>query len=357
MAEGIEAMGDGPKLSALFEEIWDVYQFIENCQEPLASDGVQGRLRIGIQKVELAIRMVNELELFSKNEDLEEVATNEIKYMILPALLGYLINQKTQEERINIVHKVKIFFNDYLKLIKSYKVVDVKIPETSESNGDVAPPGPSSGAMNLIKMAGNRQAKIKEFMERKEMERRLNELREHVEQEHMDEDLKRDYYTTLLKKWVIIAREELDAVSYEIPILEHREKLKQENKDATPTASDQEVKTKKQGFRPFILTKSMLQKEVFGLGYPSLPTYTLDEFFDQKVKDGTFKVSKSDQGPMSLQERTSNPEQAAKEDEEYDAEKERKIEEDDEDELKKAREMDEYKDDHRRGWGNRMNRL
>ena len=40
----------------------------------------------------------------------------------------------------------------------------------------------------------------------------------------------------------------------------------------------------------------MLQKEVFGLGYPSIPTYTLDEFYEQKVKDGTFQVPQTKQG-------------------------------------------------------------
>ena len=36
--------------------------------------------------------------------------------------------------------------------------------------------------------------------------------------------------------------------------------------------------------KPFILVKSELQKQVFGAGYPSLPTMTLDEFYDQEMK-------------------------------------------------------------------------
>lgn len=42
--------------------------------------------------------------------------------------------------------------------------------------------------------------------------------------------------------------------------------------------------------------------------------------------------------------------------EEEDAEKEMKVEGDDPKLLKEARDWDDYKDDHRRGWGNRMNR-
>lgn len=45
-----------------------------------------------------------------------------------------------------------------------------------------------------------------------------------------------------------------------------------------------------QPFRPFIITKDQLQKKVIGAGYPSLPTLTVEEFYEQKVKDGTFQL-------------------------------------------------------------------
>ena len=38
-----------------------------------------------------------------------------------------------------------------------------------------------------------------------------------------------------------------------------------------------------QVMKPFILVKSELQKRVFGAGYPSLPTMTLDEFYDEEM--------------------------------------------------------------------------
>ena len=38
--------------------------------------------------------------------------------------------------------------------------------------------------------------------------------------------------------------------------------------------------------RPFILTKNDLQKKVFGMGYPSTPTYTVEEFYEAQVRAG-----------------------------------------------------------------------
>ena len=43
-----------------------------------------------------------------------------------------------------------------------------------------------------------------------------------------------------------------------------------------------------QAFQPFIITKNDLQKKVLGAGYPSLPSMTVEEFYDQQVKDGVF---------------------------------------------------------------------
>ena len=46
-----------------------------------------------------------------------------------------------------------------------------------------------------------------------------------------------------------------------------------------------------QSFRPFIITKDMLQKQVYGLGYPGMPTVTIEEFMDEKIEMGQMKVS------------------------------------------------------------------
>ena len=40
-----------------------------------------------------------------------------------------------------------------------------------------------------------------------------------------------------------------------------------------------------QAFRPFILTRNQIQAQVIGAGYPSLPTYTLDQFYEMRYKD------------------------------------------------------------------------
>ncbi|VDO93060.1 unnamed protein product [Heligmosomoides polygyrus] len=80
--------------------------------------------------------------------------------------------------------------------------------------------------------------------------------------------------------------------------------------------------------RPFIIARTERQKAVFGLGYPSIPTMTVDEWYTQRFGNGP---SPSQPLPKATEE---------------------------EEERERARLMrwDEYKDDHRRGWGNTHNK-
>ncbi len=38
--------------------------------------------------------------------------------------------------------------------------------------------------------------------------------------------------------------------------------------------------------KPYIITKTQMQAQVFGLGYPSVPVYSIDQFYDQLVEKG-----------------------------------------------------------------------
>lgn len=86
---------------------------------------------------------------------------------------------------------------------------------------------------------------------------------------------------------------------------------------------------------------------MFGAGYPSLPTMTVDDWYEQHRLRGAMP----DQGiprRVDVEEDTD-----AKEREEQD--KEKNAENDDEESLLRARNWDEWRDTHRRGYGNRHN--
>lgn len=88
------------------------------------------------------------------------------------------------------------------------------------------------------------------------------------------------------------------------------------------------------------------QAQVFGAGYPSLPTMTVDDWYEQHRKHQVLP----DQGIPS---KSAEEEETATEKQEE--EKEKKAENDDELSLLKARNWDDWKDSHPRGYGNRHN--
>lgn len=91
--------------------------------------------------------------------------------------------------------------------------------------------------------------------------------------------------------------------------------------------------------KSFIITKTETQKKVFGLGYPSVPIYTVDEWFDQMQKKNGFGNF-----PTYTIDNETNSSNEEEDDNDSEAQRQKNIQ------------SDEWKDDHRRGWGNTYNK-
>merc|ERR1719150_1356213 len=112
----------------------------------------------------------------------------------------------------------------------------------------------------------------------------------------------------------------------------------------------------KRPLKPIIITRDAVQKEVFGMGYKHLPILTIEEFYEQRVRDGWFPSPDETKKQNSLMNRAMTDSEAVKNQEDEEARsKEAKEENDDEEELQSRRRMEEYKDEHKRGEGNRHN--
>jgi len=82
-----------------------------------------------------ATRLVSAVDMFSENESFEEVTTENVKYFLLPALLGKLATKICgNDDRMHLVKVAEIYFVDFLKRLKAYDLTDVKIPEINLSD-------------------------------------------------------------------------------------------------------------------------------------------------------------------------------------------------------------------------------
>ncbi|XP_077588437.1 immunoglobulin-binding protein 1 [Stigmatopora nigra] len=338
---------EAPKLSDIFDRGWKIFDELDNTNDPLASNSVQVKVRRAISMLEDTSRMAAQLNLFSRNEELEEIATADLKYMLSPALLGALTLKITgREKRLENVQTARAYFMDFLKRCKDYNVSQFTLPESvNESTlARQSPDDPSPTSMtpmpttsDLVAMAAQRQAKIELYNQKKELEARLDVLRS-VESRRADDETSRDFYLLNVRKWVILCLDEVQSIDQEMEILK--------NMDQLQLGATQAARPSRPPIKPFILTKDALQAQVFGSGYPSLPTMTVNEWYDEHKKNGVLP----DQGVprrVAVEEDTDAQER--------EEETEKWSEHDDEEALMKAREWDDWKDDHRRGYGNRQN--
>merc|ERR1711973_936363 len=87
-----------------------------------------------VMMLEDVTRMVSALDLFSRNESIEEVSTQSVKFFLLPFLLGNL-NAKFSndlEQRLEVIRVVQTYYMDFLRRVKDYGIVSHQLPDVTE---------------------------------------------------------------------------------------------------------------------------------------------------------------------------------------------------------------------------------
>ena len=343
-------MGDNHEedsLSKLFDRGLDLHNELQESQEETNSDAFQDKVKKGILILEDATRLVSILDIFSKNENFSEVPTEHLKFFLLPVLLGDLNNRVSENDRGEVVEIVQVYYIDFLQRCQDYGFNIDKVPKLvkvkEDCDGDDVETVPRMPDMN--KMNSERNAKMERYRQTKQLESDLKELKSVLAGATHDEDILRDYYLKLIQKFVNSSLDELVSLEMEVGVLQHMAKVK-----AGKIVPEPEKPRRK--IQPIIITKDKIQKEVYGLGYPSLPVLSVDEFYEKRIEEGWWKPPSSG---GALQDRANDPELEARMKDQEERENDDKEDRDDQEAREKALGMDEYKDDHRRGEGNRHN--
>lgn len=368
------------KLADLFDLGWKEQRELSKtsmCEQ--SSDYLMKRKK-AVEILKKCEFMLDELHLFSDNESLEEVSTSELRYFLNYALLGWLfnkVNSHTAAVRLAALLEAKSSYLQYLVLTKNYELHKFNIDKMSktELENDQAKlekvvlevNRQASFDANLTSMAYDRNEKIKRYKEQKEFEKQMETLAhvlDSAKREQIDDETRRQFFMTAIKYWINQAVDDLKCVNDEISILRSIELEKNNNPEqtnrmhaSTANAIDSlQSNSKQPGKKPFIITKDAMQAKVFGMGYPSLPVYSIEEFYDQKAEEGHMpKVVDSgvDDGKGGVQIGGGVTESQKQDDK---AKKDALEDADDEEELYRQRGWDEFKDENKRGAGNTYNR-
>jgi len=361
---------DEVKLSQFFDAAHVAVLEIESSDAVSNDARLQRRIVEAVRQLEWATIAASRLDLFSSNEDVDELPTSSLKFLLLPAYLGRLTNKKSVDAaaasltgvggpaaaRRQLVEMVVVYLEDFLARLGDYGVFSGVIPTKSGScKGNGAPVSMSSRAPDLKAMNAEREAKIRRFKEGKERRERLHAFEERRKEEKLSEEEERKYWLENVDDWVTKALDDLASLKEEREILEFM--AKRSAGEAVPEPPKPQKKSNGNPFagRPFILTRDAVQKQVFGAGYPSLPSMTVEEWYDEQAALGLLPTPDQSRSQMDQAMKANDPDVRRAEEEGKEIEEERKEEGDDEDERRKKIEWDDWKDDHRRGWGNRKN--
>uniref|UniRef100_A0A096ND32 Immunoglobulin binding protein 1 n=1 Tax=Papio anubis TaxID=9555 RepID=A0A096ND32_PAPAN len=328
-----------PQLPELFETGKQLLDEVEVATEPAGSRIVQEKVFKGLDLLEKAAKMLSQLDLFSRNEDLEEIASTDLKYLLVPAFGGALtMKQVNPSKRLDHLQRAREHFMNYLTQCHCYHVAEFELPKTKNRSAENRTANSSMPYPTLVAMVSQRQAKIERYKQKKELEHRLSAMKSAVESGQADDERVCEYYHLHLQRWIDTSLEEIESIDQEIKILRERDSSREASTSNSSLQDRPPVK-------PFILTRNTAQAKVFGAGYPSLATMTVSDWYEQHRKYGALP----DQGIAKA-----TPEEFRKAAQQQE-EQEEKEEEDDEQTLHRARERDDWKDTHPRGYGNRHN--
>uniref|UniRef100_A0A6M2CPZ9 Putative tap42-like family ovary overexpressed n=1 Tax=Rhipicephalus microplus TaxID=6941 RepID=A0A6M2CPZ9_RHIMP len=354
MGDDKSGSSDLISLNELFDSGFNLYLEIEKSTESANEKTYQDKVQEATTRFENATHLVNEIGIFSENEELDEVATGHLKFLLLPAFLGSLMQKRVGTDRSELLQFSEVYYRDFLRRCRNYGVTSYELPEARDDDSPEEKPATSpkkSESESLVDACRKRKEKIARFTEQKAMEERQQQLKDLISNSSADDEAVREYYTILLKYWVNNAIEELHSIEEEKPILQYMAKMKAQGRPTHEASTQQQPK---KPLRPIIITRNKIQKQVYGVGYPSIPSMTVDEFYAQRYPKQESSSSEAVK-PWSLQDIAADPEKASRELEEEEAQKEQLTEADDQGALDYKRAMDDWKDENRRGSGNRKN--
>jgi hypothetical protein len=264
--------------------------------------------------------------IFSLNEELDDLPTEYLKFLLLDYLQGKLLEEgniitTTTAQRLNVVKDAIKYYNDFIELVTLY--------------GFPTAAAAVNSAESITGVMIGREEKIRQLKEMKELRSHLELLLSTtssnaiMKEEEEEEDSKREYWIKYIQFCIKqVQQERMRMLTQELNLLEN---VLKDNVNPTNITTN----TKTASFKPFVLLPNKrveLQERVFKPSH-RLPTMTIDEYLQKEYERG---------GVIS-----SSKDVAVKKKDESDSEEE---------DIVKKRQWDEFKDDNKRGWGNRMNK-
>lgn len=325
-------------LSKKFHRLWLETRSLDSSFGP----DLQKKISDLLPNLLLVQKMVTELDMFSLNEDFEDLTNSTLPFLMVDALIGICFSKKftKMEDRAT-------FLEQAIKNYKNFKMVCLQY-NLDQVKTNIPARGFSSQTADVHM---RRDLLIQSNKEEKELSEAINAFLARIEKEGMDsldDEFVRDMYLKCVAHLNIFVNREMENLKVEQGFLKNPVKVdpKKLPKNTPPAR------------KPMIIAKNEMQKKVFGAGYPSLPSMTVEEFADYELSKAMpsqeFAIYKRQIEAMKQKQLGSRLKMDRGDSSLVQQEDQAENDEETEESLAKARRWDEFKDDHRRGEGNRM---
>ncbi|KAI6186509.1 hypothetical protein M3Y98_00140200 [Aphelenchoides besseyi] len=315
-----QANDDEKSIGSRFDECQSTVNELEFGWNSVSAENIEKC----VESLKKLKTMVDGLDLISKNDTLEDIPTSSLRYLLLDVYLARVLENRQVpiDERLDLLQESQKLYRDFLLMADVYAFNSFPATQTEVDTTDDA------NKSSVLSDIRDRQRKMERVDAEDKLKHEIQSLRLECNK-GSDEAVQRSLELKKLQLWCLLAQNAIERNVREIQMLEYRKSL--------PTSGQRLAEQPRQPLKTFVIPKSEEKKKVFGLGYPSAPTQTVNEWYDQMSSRGHF-------GPSAHQ--SSAPQVAAE-----DASNEEDI--DSEEARKKQAAKDEYLDSHRRGWGNK----
>jgi hypothetical protein len=151
-------------LSQLFDLAWSNQNDLQSSSIDTTTDDYASKLVHTIRLLESLEKRLVSLELFSDNEQIDEISTNHLRYLLLYAFLAWLYQSKRSkpsQRLINVQHACD-YYDKYLHMTRNYGLHTYSIPKTPCNDQCEIVDIRSSRDVDMMKMAQDRASKIRE---------------------------------------------------------------------------------------------------------------------------------------------------------------------------------------------------
>ncbi|CDK25521.1 unnamed protein product [Kuraishia capsulata CBS 1993] len=293
-------------LSQRFVDVVHSVKKLESSSLRKDSKAFQDQLSETINDLESVKKTIQQLAMFSTNEEIEEVNTKDIQYLAIDFYLARALENSTKL-RQQALQTSQTLYIQFLHSLENYGLLDRNQQERLDNFKESF--NPTLSELRPDDPVKRRELKIANFKAEKEFNLKLSVLNDPTTNlENMDDEVVREIYTDQLKLQTLQAFQHIEANMMELEVLKHmpqprltevkelddREREREGSREANLKFTDKleslsQPLLSKQGkvLRPFTIVsdRKQLQKKVFGTGQ-ELPSMTVEEYLDYELANG-----------------------------------------------------------------------